>query len=362
MARPAKVWYRSERNCWFVTVNGQKVNLHVTGRNNEALAWAEYNRLLNGSPPDPAPTVVPMAPQPVPQPPVVRQPVTVSDVVGAFLKRAKGRVQPETYEVYRLFLNNFAVRYGDRSADTVTCELVEDYSFDPERADPTKPKWSDSTRSAFMAVLIRAFRYGVKVRLIEQNPISDLKRPPIASRAGDVLVTKEQHQKLCALSPAPFRTFLQFLWLTGCRPSECSRLTANDIDPESSTASLKHHKTATKIGGKRVIHLPPDALTLLAPLIAQYSTGPLFRNRIGNAWTRATLGMAMRKVRKLACLPNAVLYGWRHSFATDALAAGVPDALVALILGHCSTQMIHAHYNHVGDRARVLNDAVRKIR
>ena len=47
----------------------------------------------------------------------------------------------------------------------------------------------------------------------------------------------------------------------------------------------------------------------------------------------------------------------QHSFATSALANGVPDALVAELLGHRGTKMIHSHYSHLGQRAAALKAA-----
>ena len=55
-------------------------------------------------------------------------------------------------------------------------------------------------------------------------------------------------------------------------------------------------------------------------------------------------------------------YGYRHSFATDALANGVPDAHVAELLGHSGTAMLHKHYAHLGAKARVLREALEVVR
>jgi integrase len=53
---------------------------------------------------------------------------------------------------------------------------------------------------------------------------------------------------------------------------------------------------------------------------------------------------------------------YRHTFATDALANGVPDAQVAALLGHSGTAMLHKHYAHLGARAKALRDALDKVR
>jgi hypothetical protein len=40
---------------------------------------------------------------------------------------------------------------------------------------------------------------------------------------------------------------------------------------------------------------------------------------------------------------------------------GVPETVVAALLGHGSTRMITQHYNHVSAQSRVLKDAVEKV-
>lgn len=61
-------------------------------------------------------------------------------------------------------------------------------------------------------------------------------------------------------------------------------------------------------------------------------------------------------------LRRQTVYGYRHGFAIDALARGVPDATVAALLGHADTSMLHRHYGHLTSRTQALKDAVGKVR
>jgi integrase len=70
----------------------------------------------------------------------------------------------------------------------------------------------------------------------------------------------------------------------------------------------------------------------------------------------------VRKVRKKLGIRGAIPYAYRHGFATDALAHGVPDAQVAELLGHSGTAMLHRHYAHLGARAKALRDALGRVR
>jgi integrase len=88
----------------------------------------------------------------------------------------------------------------------------------------------------------------------------------------------------------------------------------------------------------------------------------LLRNSKGEAWTENAIGLAMPRTRERAGIPHAIAYGYRHAFATDALANGVPDAQVAELLGHSGTVMLHRHYAHLTARAKALSSALAQIR
>jgi integrase len=61
-----------------------------------------------------------------------------------------------------------------------------------------------------------------------------------------------------------------------------------------------------------------------------------------------------------SCLDIA--YGYRHTFATDGLASGLPETHVAELLGHGSTAMLHKHYAHLTAKAGVLRNAAALVR
>jgi hypothetical protein len=63
---------------------------------------------------------------------------------------------------------------------------------------------NDSTLSAFIAVLARAFRHAERARLIDRTPFIGLRRPPIASRAADAMITRTDHVRLHEVSTVAF--------------------------------------------------------------------------------------------------------------------------------------------------------------
>jgi integrase len=152
------------------------------------------------------------------------------------------------------------------------------------------------------------------------------------------------------------------LWLTGARPGEIAGLTASDLDLDKRVAVLASHKTA-HLGKARVLFLCPEAVAILRKLVALRPNGLLFPGHEGatEKMTPQVIDKRLQRVCKKAGV-KCFAYQYRHTFATEALARGVPDTQVAALLGHASTAMLHRHYAHLGEKARVLQEALKKIR
>ena len=138
-------------------------------------------------------------------------------------------------------------------------------------------------------------------------------------------------------------------------------ITAENFDVEGGMVRLKEHKTAHK-GKSRSIYLCPEAVAILQEQKAINPTGFLFRSRFGGPFTKNAIVKAMEAARERAGVSGAIAYGYRHTFATDGLANGVPDAHVAELLGHSGTAMLHRHYSHLGAKADAMREALGKVR
>jgi integrase len=112
------------------------------------------------------------------------------------------------------------------------------------------------------------------------------------------------------------------------------------------------------------VFLPPELVEVCKRLVAKYPTGPLFRRASGKPFPEAYyLPRLVRVLRRKLGLPESVTpYGYRHTFATDALSNGVPEAHVAELLGHSGTAMLHKHYAHLGTKAATLRAALGRMR
>ena len=339
MPREQKAWYRKSKDAWYATIGGKKISLGVKGKSNRLAArraWQEAVARAKHETNQPKPVA------------------TVQSVVTGFLADVKSRAKPKTLEVYRYFLLPFLAEHGEGNADELTATVAEAYS--------RKPAWGQTTRHQFLGALVAAFRWAVRARMLSRNPLDGIRKPPKRSRAEDVLLSPAEAGALAESASPAFRLFLQVLWACGCRPGEAAAITAENFDEGASMVRLDEHKTAGKTGKARVIYLPPEAVALLVAQREKYPSGALLRTTIGTVWNEDAWVGAMATTRRRANLPHAIAYGLRHSFATDALANGVPDAHVAELLGHCGTNMLHRHYSHLGARADALRGALSKVR
>ena len=339
MARTNEPWYRKSKDTWYLTVNGKKKSLQVKGEMNEKQAIEAWHRFMA----NPMPLEAPQKPREAPQ--EEKDLSTVSAIVEAFLSDAKGRVKDDTLRGYRDFLSPFSDKHGKAKADTITAKMATNYA--------NRDEWSNSTRNGFLSVLSIAFRWA-------GHPIAKLKKPTMESRGDKALVSDTDHARLLEAAPSYFKPFLSLLHLSGARPSEVAAITSDNFDEEQSMIRLKEHKTS-RHGKSRFIFLSPEAVAILRKQKAKYETGNLLRNRYGMAYTKNAIVHMMASLRKKTGAKGTA-YGYRHSFATDALSKGIPDATVAALLGHSGTTMLHKHYSHLTSRTQALRDALGKVR
>jgi integrase len=215
------------------------------------------------------------------------------------------------------------------------------------------PKWGpDTVRNALMACesLLRFCGRTVTIQ-----------KPPRGSAGAKAVIPEDVYRRAVELATGDLGPLLVVLWNTGARPGEVRQLTAEQVDWSAGVATLTKHKTARKTGKPRLIVFPPAALQVLERQRAKYGTGYLFRHCRGEPFSSIHLTVRVWGLsKKVGVRLTAV--GCRHSFCTDALAAGLPETHVAALLGHSSTAMITKHYGHLSSRTQLLKDAAAKVR
>ena len=134
---------------------------------------------------------------------------------------------------------------------------------------------------------------------------------------------------------------IRLLLLTGCRKAEIVTLRWTEIDGD--VVRLRDSKT-----GRRTVWLNEPARAILAR--QPRGGGPyVFLAPDGTPGPRPLELSLWRKVRREAGLADVRLHDLRHTFASQAVLAGVALPVVARLLGHAGERMT-LRYAHVSDR------------
>lgn len=329
--RRAGPWWWEAKRCWYYTMDdGKQVNLGVHDPKDVGGAWAAVHALLaeiKGA--------------------VVRpgvRPGTVAELAPGYLAEAAARVKPDTLRQYTAQLRWLVNRFGDQAAGAVEVAAVV-------AAAGREATWGDTHRANHLTTAGAFLRWCGRA---ERVPA-----PAKPSRGAEAVIPDKVYADCLHHAAGDFRAFLKTLWLTGCRPGEGSGLTAEAVDWEAGTARVKAHKTRHRTGRDRLIFLGSEALLVLACQRDRYGTGLLFRGVKGRRYTLQSLTMRFQRLSEKVG-HKVTSYQFRHTFATRALLAGVPDVEVAALLGHTSTAMVSRTYGHVNQAAQRLREAAER--
>jgi integrase len=349
---PGKVpepWFRKSKKAWYVWIGGR---LRSLGKDRDE-AFRRFHLLMAGVEPEPGGKP---KREMLPDPKSVQGRLTVRELVEKYLADGQRRLARSTFRVARDFARSFAEACGSLRAEGVQKHHVEAW-IGRQGTWGATTEWDAKTR------LVTLFRWGVDHGLLAANPIQGIRKPRVRSRGAEALVPPEAHAKLVEAASPALRDVLMALYQSGARPGEVITVTAREFVPEASVWVLTKHKTAHQ-GKPRIVHLTPGLVALCGELAARHPDGPLFRTSTGRPWCHTChLAAQVRTLRRHLELPDTITpYGYRHSFATDALSSGVPDAQVAELLSHSGTAMLHKHYSHLTARARALKEALGRVR
>lgn len=334
MPRPSiGAWYRKGGDVWCATVGGKVKSLGVKGRNNKMRAQQAYLELVKGQEDRPVKSAA------------------LSKLAKVYLDDARGRLKENTYRIYEYDVQRFVKKFGGRPADHITTLEVTGWL----QALPV----SSTTKGIALRSVSAMFGWLVKHDLLEKNPCLKVPKPKSRRRGATEVVSRATHDKLMDAASPEMKLVLRFLWDTGCRPGELTRVTAAGYHREMRTVRLGDHKT-DYTGKDRLLFLGPDAAQMVEALIPVHPHGPLFRNKWGMPWTARRLVERLRHLRKKTGA-STICYSYRHAFANRALAAGESDYVVSALMGHSSPVVLHQNYSHLTTNSKALAEAAKRL-
>jgi integrase len=251
------------------------------------------------------------------------------------------------------------------------------------------------------AVLYNAAEYAVERRLLDRNPVPELrwKAPPINHEVDDRSV----------VNPVQARTLLNAVrevrrsgprlaacyacsYYAALRPEEAIDLQLSDLRLKDGDewGEIALRRTAPHAGSEwtnsgahrderglkhraanavRVVPISPELATILRAHLAQFGAsdgGRLFRGERGEAVPAITYGRVWQRARALAFTPDvcasplaATPYTLRHAAVSTWLNAGVPATQVAKWAGHSVEVLLKVYAKCLDRQDQVIRDRLR---
>jgi integrase len=249
-------------------------------------------------------------------------------------------------------------KIGAKEVDAYVCKKAS------ERSKRTGKPLSNSTIANHLGLLRRMLKVAHRWELITRIPEIQLPR----KRTIEEYLTRKQTRALIEAAEPLFRDLILVAVRTGLRLGELRELRVGDLDLERARLRVARQRTQAdeitlpKGGKKRTVQLPPDAVAVLSKRVAGldrdelvFCKPPGYRapHRIeppargGEPWSPKDVFNAVQRAGEAAGIERSVgVHALRHTFATQAVAAGVPLSVVSRQLGHADIQttMRYAHH------------------
>lgn len=205
-----------------------------------------------------------------------------------------------------------------------------------------------------LSVLRSFYRFLVREKLLDINPVSRISMPKLDKRVPTFL-SKQEVGKLIEApelgTPLTLRdrALLELLYAAGIRVSEIVGLDIDNIDLDAREVRVlgKGSKERISLMGKPALHALERYINLgRGKLVGKRRTEALFLNRYGARLSVRSVQNTVRRYSLKEGLSQKVHpHSIRHSFATHLLDGGADLRVVQELLGHesLSTTQIYTH-------------------
>ncbi len=303
------------------------------------------------------------------RPPDVRHAPLFTPYAAGWIDEFRAAWKPSTLQQYQQVLKSQLV---PALADVRLSGITE------SRVRQLLTRLQDASLSArrinlVLLVLKSIVRTAVRRRLLREDPTVAV-RPLKEPRTEVDPLDPQEVDRFLAACPAWWRPYFTVAFYTGARPSELAALKWGDIDGGRETFRIRAGryrgvestpKTASSV--RDVDLLPPVGAALKAQK-AQQAAGRLTRGQGAPepgqdyVFTGPHGGLlnpnflrdrVWYRVLATAGLRRRTMYQTRHTFASNALAAGEAPSWVAAMLGHASPEMLFTVYaRYIPNRTR----------
>ena len=253
-------------------------------------------------------------------------------------KRMDG-LRPRTIKNYKQILEPFAKRIDKPAGAIITDDIRAylAYLSDDRKLKITSVKTHINTLRSFFSWLFAE-------EIIERNPMTRIKSTHIDKKGMRKALAVEELERLrdACISDRE-KALVEFLASSGCRLGEVSRLRADELDLKNRSVTV-----IGKGGKRRKVFFSVRAKLSIERYLSRRKGGKaLFAGGRApyNDMSPRAIESAIQRIGERAKLANRVHpHLLRHTFATQALNAGMDIVVIQRLLGHenVSTTQIYA--------------------
>lgn len=205
------------------------------------------------------------------------------------------------------------------------------------------------------------------LRYIPRNPCRGVQLPSIDKAEDEAMfLTHAEYNMILEVMGERYKTFTNFLVMTGTRFGEATALKVADVDLLSKPPAVRINKAwkrdgqsqyyigATKTGaGKRTIGLNPALVELLVPLVASRPgdellfTTPKGERIVHKLYWHGYWVPAVQAAQAHGLKKSPRIHDLRHTHASWLIQDGVSLFTISRRLGHASTRTTEQVYGHL---------------
>jgi len=213
--------------------------------------------------------------------------------------------------------------------------------------------------NATLALIHAGMKYFFK-NYLKSNIVDEIKTPKKNKSLPKVLTKEEIRELFKATKFGRNRLMLQFMYGSGCRVSEVTKIKIDDINLKERTAMIRSGK-----GNKdRLIILSKDWIKGLKKYLKKkkIKSDWVFSKKNGKPLSTDTIQRIVRKAAKNAGITKHVTpHSLRHSYATHLLEAGTNIRYIQSLLGHTSLNTTQIYTNVASEQLKKVESPLDKL-